>query len=259
MSRQTTIQVTEAIRKGSVRVLVGDDFGSLVDIGALRDPILNSLAENQEIEFDNVDSLKKFVKGKKVQVTFNLAEINLTNIAQLDSGLVSLTTVAGSLVSGATQLVVSGGWNFNQFIKIENQNGDGSAITVNSVTGATDGALVEDTDYYVTQNENGEYGIMIIDSVDVTTEGQNVTIDYDYTPSASKKLTFNESGNKTLKAMRLINIDENDKEFRIDIENGTNFAPISIDFAGDIEDNVAILPVDFQGDLVEWVDEQQTA
>lgn len=259
MSRQTTIQVTEAIRKGSVRVLVGDDFGSLVDIGALRDPILNSLAENQEIEFDNVDSLKKFVKGKKVQVTFNLAEINLTNIEKLDSGLVSLSTVAGTLVSGATQLVVSGGWNFNQFIKIENQNGDGSAITVNSVTGATDGALVEDTDFYVTQNENGEYGIMIIDSATVTTEGQNVTIDYDYTPNASKKLTFNESGNKTLKAMRLINIDENDKEFRIDIENGTNFAPISIDFAGDIEDNVAILPVDFQGDLVEWVDEQQVA
>lgn len=259
MSRQTTIQVAEAIRKGSVRVLVGDDFSNLVDIGALRDPIFNSLAENQEIEFDNVDSLKKFVKGKKVQVTFNLAEINFDNLAVLDSGLISLSTVAGVLVSGAEQLEVSGAWNFNQFIKILNQNGDGSAITVNSVTGATDGALVEDTDFYVTQNEAGEYGIMIIDSVGVTTIAQNITIDYDYTPNASKKITFNESGNKTLKAMRLINIDENDKQFRIDIENGTNFAPISIDFAGDIEDNVAVMPVDFQGDLVEWIDEQETA
>ena len=58
--------------------------------------------------------------------------------------------------------------------------------------------------------------------------------------------------------MRLINVDENGKEFRMDITNGTNFAPISVDFAGDEEDDVAVLPIDFQGEIVEWVDEQQT-
>ena len=259
MSKQTTIQQAEAIRKGSVRVLIGDDFGSLTDIGALRNPVLTSLAENQSIEFDNVDALQKFVKGQKVQITFDLAEINLSNIAQLDAGMITLATVAGALVEDAEQSVAAGAWNFNQFIKIENQNGDGSAITVNSVTGATDGALVEDTDFYVGQNENGEWGIFIIDSATVTTENQVLTVVYDYTPNASKKLTFADSGNKTLKAMRLINTDEDGNEFRIDIEDGTNFAPVSIDFAGDEEDDVAILPVDFQGSIVEWVDEQQTA
>lgn len=257
--RQTTIQVPEAIRKGSVRVLVGDDFSSLTDIGALRNPVITSLSEKQRIEFDNVDDLKKFVKGKRMQVTFDLAEINFDNLAVLDAGLINLTTVAGTPVSNATQLVVAGQWDFEQFIEIANQNGDGSAINVDSVTGATDGALTEDTDFHVVE-ANGKYGIVIHNtgSGGVTTANQNVTIQYDYTPNASKKITMNESGSATLKVMRIINEDNDGNEFRIDIENGTNFAPISLDFAADDEDNVAILPVDFQGDIVEWVDEQQT-
>lgn len=259
MSKQTTIQDVTAIRKGSVRVLVGDDAGSLVDIGALRNPVMTSLSENQSVEFDNTDPLRKFVKGKDVQITFDLAEINFSHMAVLDAGILNLTTVAAALVAGAVQLVVSGGWNFNTFILFTNQNGDGTAPTVNSVTAATDGALVEGTDYHLMQDGNGDWGIMIDDSVTVTIEAQNITIDTDYTPNASKKVTFNEDGAKTLKYMRLINTDENGNEFRIDIEEGTNFAPISVDFAGDEEDDVAILPIDFQGKIVEWVDEQQTA
>lgn len=254
---QTTIQKTPAIRKGSVRVLVGDDFSSLVDIGALRDPVFNSLVENQAIQFDNVDDLKKFVNGTKVQVSFNLAEINLTNLAKLDAGLMTVTTVAGTLVSGAEQVVASGSWNYNVFIPFTNQNGAGTVPTINSVTLGTDGAIVAETDY-VTAKQGNTWGIIIWDSTTVTTEAQSVTIDTDYTPSASKKITMTDSGTKTLVALRLINTDENGLTFKIDIENGTNFTPISIDFAGDDEEDVAILPVQFEGSLVEIVDEQQT-
>jgi len=93
---QTTIQKAPAIRKGSVRVMIGNAFNALVDVGALRNPIFKSLVENQAIKFDNVDDLKKFVLGKKAQITFDLAEINLTNMAQFDAGFMNLTTVAGS-------------------------------------------------------------------------------------------------------------------------------------------------------------------
>lgn len=252
----TSIQKLAAIRKGSVRVLIGDDFDSLVDIGALRDPIINSLAENQSVEFDNTDPLRKFVRGDRVQVTFNLAEINLSTIAKLDAGIVELTTVAGSLVEDEEQVVASGGWNYEAFIEIANQNGNGSAIVVNSVTGGTDGALTVDVDFHVIE-VNGKYGIVIHDTTDVTTLNQTITIDYDYTPNAAKRLSFNSSGNKTLKCMRIINIDENDKQFRIDIEEGTNFAPISFDFASDVEDDVAIQGIDFQGVIADFYDEQQ--
>lgn len=256
--RQSTIQVPEAIRKGSVRVLVGDDFESLVDIGALRNPNINFLAEAQRVEFDNVNGLDYFVKGDRIQVTFDLAEINFDTIDVLDAGMVTKTTTAGTPVSGATQIEVAGNWNYKYFIKIANQNGDGSAITINSVTGSTDGELTEDTDYYITQNEAGEYGIIIIDSTDVTTENQNITIDYDYTPAASKKITTVASGKKILKVMRIVNEDNDGNLLYLDIENGTNKAPISLDFAGDEEEDVAIMAVDFQGDFVQYVDEQQT-
>ena len=256
MSRQTTIQDTSAIRKGSVRVLIGDDAGSLTDIGALRNPVITSMSEQQEVEFDNVRSMKKFVKGDKYQVTFDLAEINLTNLAVLDAGMVNITTVAAALVSGAEQLIVSGAWNVDTFIKLTGQNGDGSAPTINSVTGATDGAMAEGTDYYLMQDGDGDWGIMIDASA---TAAQNVTVNSDYTPNASKRLTFNECGESVLKYMRIVNENENGEVFQIDIQDGTNFAPISIDFAGDEEDDVAVLPVDFQGYVVDWVDEQQTA
>lgn len=259
MSRQTTIQVPEAIRKGSVRVLVGDDFDNLVDIGALRNPSIAPLSEAQRIEFDNADGLDYFVKGDRVQATFDLAEINLDTIAVLDAGMVNLTTVAAALVSGASQVIAAGAWNFNTFIAIANQNGDKTAITVNSLTLGTDGALVEDTDFYIGQNENGVWGVFIIDSATVTTENQTATIDYDYTPNASKQITPNATGKKIGKCMRLINIDNAGKEFYIDIENGTNKAPMTLDFAGDEEEDVAIQAIDFQGTWVKWVDEQQTA
>lgn len=256
----TNIQNKEALRKGSVKVSIGDDFDSLVDIGALREPVLTSLVQNHSIEFDNTDELKKFVDGKKIQFTFDLTEINLTNLEKLESGLVNLTTQSGTIVSGEVQTVSSGDWGYNDFIKIENQNADGSAITVNSVSAGTNGALVEDTDYYIGTNENGDYGIFVIDSTTVTTEDQTISIDYDYTPAASKKITFNDKGTKDANAVvRLENVDENDKVFRVDIEKVTNMTAPTISFAADTEEDVAVSSLQLEGEIVEILDEQQTS
>jgi len=259
MAKQTTYQNKETIREGSVRVLIGDDFQNLTDIGALRDPQFESLQENQEIEFDNVDRLRKFVKGDRAMISFDLAEINFENLAELDDGLVNLTTNDGSTVTGAQQQVAAGDWNYNDFIKLENQNGDGSQPTVNSVTAGSDGSLTEETDLYVVTDEDGDWGIMVVDSTNLSTEDQTLTIDYDYTPAASKTLTFNEDGSRNEKVMRIINENAAGEEFRIDLINGTNFTPVSIDYAADNEDDVAILPIEFQADVKEMVDEQNTA
>lgn len=256
--RQTAVQVPEALRKGSVRVLVGDNFSSLVDIGALRNAAVNFLKEDQRIEFDNAPGLDYFVKGDRIQVTFDLAEINFDTIAVLDAGMINLQSTAGTPVSNATQLVVAGDWNFEQFIEIANQNGDGSAVNVDSVTGTSDGALTADVDYHVIE-VNGKYGIVVHSGGSASTENQNLTIQYDYTPSASKKITANASGRKTGKCMRIINEDNDGKLFKLDIEDGTNKAPINFDFAGDEEEDVAIQSIDFQGTFVEYVDEQAVA
>lgn len=254
MSKQTTIQVTKAIRKGSVRVMIGNSLASLVDVGALRNPIFTSLAENQAIKFDNVDDLSKFVLGKRVKITFDLAEINFDNMAILDGGILNLTSVAGS-ATPVTGEAKGTGWTQGTPIKLNNKNGANTVVSsiVVKENGVT---LVLNTDYrvYVGDGANGTLGYTYI--VPVSARTLAITVDYSYTPNASKKLTFNDSGTKALKYMRLVNTDENGKEFRIDIGDGTNFAPMSVDFAGDAQDDVAILPVDFQGNIIEWVDEQ---
>ena len=111
---QTTIQKTPAIRKGAVKVEIGDSFASLVDIGALRKPVITSLVEQQAIKFDNVEDLKKFVNGKKIQMAFDLCEINLTNLAKLDAGLITLSTVAGTPVAVQTKLMALDGHKDHQ-------------------------------------------------------------------------------------------------------------------------------------------------
>lgn len=257
---QTTIQELNTIRQGSARVLIGADFGALVDIGALRNLVFTSLSENQEIEFDNTQSLKKFVKGKTVQVAFDLAEINFDNLKVLDDGLINISTDAGTPVSNAIQNQLQDSWAFETFFPIDNQNGDGSAINVDSVTGSTDGVLTLDVDFHIVE-VNGVFGIVVHNtgSGGVTTLLQNISVQYDYTPNASKTITFNDLGAKTLKVLRLINTDVDGKTLKIDIENGTNFAPIEVTFAADAADDVAILPIEFHGDLVEMVDEQNAS
>lgn len=253
--RQTTIQNIEAIKKGSTRVLVGNDFDSLVDVGALRNANFTSLAENQSINFDNVAPLQKFVRGSRVQFTFDLAEINFDNLAVLDAGIVAVQNIAGTLISGEEQEIEGGSWNYSSFTPFSNQNGDGSEVVVNSITAENFGALTQDTDFVVVEN-NGVWGIIILETGSVLDVSEAITINYDYTPNEAKRLTFTEQGNKILKAMRIINRDENNKIFKIDIADGTNFAPISLDFAGDEEEDVAIMPVDFQGVVVDFLDEQ---
>lgn len=254
MTRQTTVQKVESIRKGSVRVLVGNDFATLVDIGALRNPVFNSLVENQSIDFDNAASLKKFVKGLRVQATFDLCEINFTNLNVLDSGIMNLTVVAGT-PTAVTGEAKGTGWTVGLPIKLNNKNGANTVVT-SIVVKANGTPLTLSTNYqvYVGNGTNGELGATYI--VPVTANALAITVDYSYTPNASRKVTFNDAGNKVLKAMRIMNTDENGKIFKIDITNGTNFSPISVSFAGDEADDVAVLPIDFQGDLVEWLDEQ---
>lgn len=253
---QTTIQKTPAIRKGAVKVQIGNDFNTLVDIGALRKPVMTSLAENQSIKFDNVNELKKFVNGKRIQMAFDLCEINLTNLATLDAGLVTLSVTAG-VATPVTAEAKGTGWVVGKPIKLTNKNGD-NTIVASIVVKAGGSALLLTTNYvtYVGDGTNGELGATYI--TPVTANALAITADYSYTPNASKKLVFADSGTKTLKVMRISNTDENGKVLKIDIENATNFSAPVITFAGDDADDVATLPITFQGDLVEITDEQQT-
>lgn len=186
-SPQTTETVTKELY-GSVQIeLSALTPTSWVDAGAVNGCKITENLQISTLENHNVIDRQQ-VTDQGAVIEFGMFEVINENIDLITrAGIDKVTNISGALVSAATQTEASGDWSYNKFIPIENQNGDGSIITVNSVTGGTDGALVEDTDFYVGQNDNGDYGVFIIDSLTVTTESQSMEIDYDYTPNATTR------------------------------------------------------------------------
>lgn len=119
----------------------------------------------------------------------NLWEYNLANLNAIRGGVDLLSSVASSLVEDEVQTVLSGDWAYDIPITMSGQNQSGLIPTINSVTGSVDGAIVLLTDYTTLLQPDGNWAIVVLDSVTVTTEVQNILIDTDYTPSASQTLT----------------------------------------------------------------------
>ena len=247
--QQTTIQNSKTLRFGSGIVEGGDDVGSLVNFGSMTGIQFQETWDDLMVESDNAGQEVIGKINQKAAILGNLQEISLTNLNNLRGGIDNFENIAGTLVSAEAQIVASGDWAFNDFIKFEHQNGDGSAIIVNSVTGGTDGLLTVDDDYYAGKNENGEYGIFVIDGIIATTEDQSLTIGYDYTPNAAVKLS---SGGKTTinpKVIRITNTNELGKKFQITIFKARNQDAINIEFPADTSGNVASTPINLQGSL----------
>lgn len=247
--QQTTVQNGNAIRFGSGKVEVGDDINSLVDLGAMKGVKFEETWDEIEVESDNAGTVTLGTSNHKASIAGDLMEIELANLAEVRGGIDKYETIPGVLVPNATQTVKAGDWSYDDFIKIENQNGDGTAITVNSVTGATDGALIAGDDYILGKNEKGEYGIFIQDGTTLTAENQDLVVDYDYTPNKAVKLS---SGGKTTinpKVVRITNVNELGKKFQITIFKARNSQGISIELKSDESGEVATTPLNLTGEL----------
>ena len=124
------------------------------------------------------------------------AKINGSFLENFDRDLIKLllggssANVAGVIVNNHVQNVAANAWGYNTFIPFEFQNGNGTAPNVDSVTGGVDGPLVAETDYFVSKDTNGVWGIFVKDSVTVTTTNQTLAIQFDYTPNAREDLTL---------------------------------------------------------------------
>jgi hypothetical protein len=220
-----------------------DALATWADMGLLAGGVV--LTHNWEEELIDAGNAKKILKKIKNQ-TLGVAPSALwsqdTSIYEkLGGGVYNRTAVAGTIVNNASQ-VVAIGWAYNKFIKIENQNGSGAIITPDSVTASTNGLLVANTDYYIGQNDRGEYGIFILDSATVTTLNQTITIVYDYTPSASSYITAGDSSiEMTDFALRLRHYTD-DTETTYDMEviiyAATTDSGLSLNFKGQAEEGL---------------------
>jgi hypothetical protein len=144
--------------------------------------------ETSQIIFDDVGIIRDEISKETIEITVSSGQVlNLELIEDLTGGLYTYETVAGTPVSGATQTLTSGKWNLESAYLFENQNGDGTAPTVSSVVGATDGTLAS-TDYDLVKLEGAGWSIVLKTGGNITTESQDITITYDYTPAQKRIL-----------------------------------------------------------------------
>lgn len=153
--------------------------------------------ESATIEFDDVGTVQEEVSNETADISFDSGRIlDMDFVAAVSGGMSTVVDVAGAPVAGATYVADSGTWLFDKFILLPGQNASGAKQTIASVVGSVDGALVAGTDYEVVNMDGLGWGISIHDSVTVTTEVQDVTVTYGYTPAVSK--TLKTGGNKVI-------------------------------------------------------------
>jgi hypothetical protein len=208
-----TSETPAQVLYGPVKIEVSAtaDFAAPVDIGAANGVKITENLKITKLENDNAVDRQRLT-DQTIMIEWEQNEyLNEDAKAIIRGDIDTIVNVAAALVEEASQTIYSGSWEFNQFLPITNQNGDGTIIAIDSVTLATNGAIVAETDYFLGYDSSGIYGITIIDSATVTTEAQNVVIIYDYTPNASA--AYYTGGKSDLENfyIRLTNEDENGK------------------------------------------------
>ena len=155
----------------------------------------NITPEIVPIEFDDAGTVQEEVADETVDISVSMGQVlNMDAVEALGGGLWTKSTVAAAPVVGAGQVKASGSWAYSTpWLLINDANGyvvnnSGVTPTITSITGSTDGAIVEDTDFFLTWLEGSGWAIVIIDSATVTTLDQSMTVVMTYTPFASTTL-----------------------------------------------------------------------
>lgn len=240
---------------GSGKLEAGADVGSLVCLGSLRGATFVESWDSVEIETDNAGKPIKKIKNQKATLKAGLLEVDLAKFSALRGGIDIYTTTPGSKVEDHDQVVASGAWSYNKFIECEHQNSDLSILQIDTqgyvdVVAGTNGALVHGTDYFMVKDAaTGKWGIIVIDSATVTTEAQQLTISYDYTPPASRTLT---SGGKYVindQVVRLTHTTEDGKILRLTLYKAHVGGGLELTFPSDDSDDVMEVPFEMVGEL----------
>lgn len=234
-------------------VKCGDTVGGLVSVGACDG---NANANLQYTRFKYQDSgaetLKEYVKNMILNIDFTLSELNPTKITQLGTGIFTQTSAAGTPVSGGSQVVASGGWEYNIPILLTGQNSTGAIPTINSVTGSVDGVIVLHTDYTPVKIGSRWY-ITIVDSTTVTTEAQTMTFDTDYTPSASETLDVGSS--LVVLTPKIVQFEHTDASSNVRSLTVWSAAPgdggFAFSFGSALDEGVNLMPISLEGNLDE--------
>jgi len=237
------------IPAGSV-VRIGDDIGSMTSLGELDgESSIQVSYDRQKVVSSVGTTIKDFVKNMTATASFSLMQLYLPNVQKLFDGVATVSSVTGTLVSGAEQVITSG-WAANQLIRLQGQNGTGVAPTINSVSGSSSGDGAADNDYTLVKGTDGMWYIALrTDGTATFSTGEAVTVDYDYTPAASRSFKM---GSKSAElTSKIVEIEKTigGKIFRVRLWSAVNTAGITIAFPQSDSDSVATIPIEIEGTI----------
>jgi len=237
---QNSVQKVKSVRFGSgILSMSSDDGATWVNLGALKDANLNVTKSIIEVVMDNAKMPPK-VKIDEVVFSANLYEIVLENLQTMD-GIATYSTVDASPVV-VTAEAHGTGWVAGVPFKLTHKDWDNTLVA--SVAVKEDGvALTLNTDYRIFIGGDGYTYIL-----PVTAQTGVITADYTYTPLASKEQLYKDIV-KTLATNRFkfVNVDEDGKEFGIEVYEGYNRAGIDATFLpDDTTDDALNIPIEIK-------------
>lgn len=216
MANPQTTETTTQVLYGACKIEVAsaNTFAGAVDIGAANGVKLTEEMKISTLESDNCID-RDVVTEQKVKIEFEQVQaLNEAARTIMRGTLDTIVTTPASAVTDATQ-VIAATWVENQFYPFAYENASGAVPTIDAggVVQSPATVLTKDTDYYITKNDHGKWGIILV-SNGTTDPALSITITMDYTPAA--QVDYYTGGKSVVPYfyVRLTNTDENGKIVR---------------------------------------------
>lgn len=173
--QQTNVQVATSIRFGSAKFEVGDDVGSLVNVGAIRDGIWEETFDKVEVMSDNAGPIELGIRNHYAFLSGNLMEINLEKLAKFYKGVHKHETVAAAPTAITNEPIVLTGTGFKAFAYRNGAATEVASIVVTNAAGVV--TLVRDVDYVISLLANGFTGIARAYPAAIVTAAADISAD----------------------------------------------------------------------------------
>ena len=189
-----------------------------------------------------------------INVNFKWFENTNEIIDVMFGWLQTVTTLTNVLQAGVTQVFDFSTRDYGTTYLIERANANGTAVTINSVTGSVDGALTLTTDYTISVDWFWYTIIEFVSGGNITTLQQSITVDYDVTPKASTIVSYKSCGIPTPFVMIIDRRGKNcttglEQSIRMRIANVTADNAF-LNFIGDSDEWFASTQVNTQGTIL---------
>ncbi|WP_028329181.1 hypothetical protein [Brachyspira alvinipulli] len=262
---QTSVQNKKTIRYGSSKVLIGDRFDKLVDIGAGRNVSIKESMSTADIESDNAGTVATLQTEHKMEVSLDSLEVNFAKYAMARGGIDNIDEYDGKTEVTKQYVVESDTYKRGEEIKVPFKNADGSEVRIIKVEkkNSTGNILIEETSY----EKIGTNGIKITDNK-ISPSTDTLIITYTRTmPKMVRMTTGGKSSTIKPRCIMLVNTNAEGKELRIYLPQASIAGGLEFSFPSDKAQDVLIGKLSFtattsgsqqSGEQLAWYEDEQS-